>query len=70
MLYGEIKVTFKDDGSTRIDASHCTADCGAAEIQAALEALAQELGGTWKEEKHLIRSMHHSHAHGDHHIHH
>jgi hypothetical protein len=71
-LYGEIKMTYRDDGGISLDASHCTADGGAAEIKDALQALAQELGADWKEEQHLIRggAGHHSHSAGhDHHQH-
>ena len=69
-LYGQIAITYRDDGSIHLDASHCTADGGTAEIKLALEALARETGGEWKEEKHLIgNKMHHSHTNGvDHHL--
>ena len=72
MLYGSIVIKYEADGSLRLDASHCTADRGAAEIKEALESLARELGGEWKEERHLIGAkMHHTHDAGnDHHMHH
>ena len=69
-LYGEVKIAFNDDGSVSLDASHCTADGGSSEIQGELLKLARELGGTWKQEKHLLRDQHHTHNGHDHHIHH
>lgn len=69
-IYGEIKWAFMPDGSVKLDASHCTADGGAKEIEAVLKEMAKEMGGEWKEEKHILRNMHH-HSHGnDHHQHH
>lgn len=70
MLYGEIQVGYCEDGSLKLDASHCTADGGSAEIQKALVDMAKEVGGEWQLEKHTIRQMHH-HSHDvDHHQHH
>ena len=68
-LFGEIKIKFNDDGSTSLDASHCTADGGAVEIEKELRALAKDLGGEWRLEKHLLRQMHHTHNGIDHHQH-
>jgi hypothetical protein len=70
MLYGNIEAKLNDDGSVSLDASHCTADGGGPEIEKALRALAVELGGEWKQEKHLLRNVHHSHAGVDHHLKH
>lgn len=42
---------------------------GSAEIRKALEDLAKELGGEWKEERHLVRNQHHHHGGVDHHVH-
>jgi hypothetical protein len=70
-LYGEIKFKFNEDGSVSLNASHCTADGGAAEIEKELRAFAAGLGAEWKQEKHLLlggAGHHHSHA-NDHHQH-
>lgn len=62
---GKLVVTINDDGTVSTDATKMTADSDA-DLTEALNALAKELGGELKVEKHLPGQHAHSHRHGRH----
>jgi hypothetical protein len=62
---GKLVVTINDDGTVKTDATKMEADSDL-DLEATLNALAQELGGSLKVEKHLPGQHGHTHSHGRH----
>lgn len=64
-IAGQLTVTINDDGTVSTDATKMTGDTDQ-DVTDALNALAKELGGELKVEKHLPGQHTHTHRHGRH----
>lgn len=64
-LKGTLTIEFQDDGSIKLNSTKL--EGSSAEIEKELEALAKELGGEFKVEKHVPGLHHHHHGHS--HVH-
>jgi hypothetical protein len=62
---GKLVITLLDDGTVKTDATKMTADSDA-DLEAALNEMAEILGGSLEVEKHLPGQHGHTHSHGHH----